>query len=62
MLVEFVLVFEDTQFYSCNKAQGLKTDLKKWNLVVFGNIDDYKCSLMEELRALVDGRRIRWLH
>lgn len=34
------------------KLKALKQDLKKWNLEVFGHIDNQKSTLLEELQEL----------
>mgnify|MGYP000950036620 CR=1 FL=1 len=35
-----------------SKLKALKQDLKKWNLEVFGHIDNQKITLLEELQEL----------
>lgn len=45
--------FEGTpNFIFAGKLKALKQDLKKWNLEVFGNIDNQKTTLSEALQEL----------
>ncbi|KAG6650605.1 hypothetical protein CIPAW_06G055500 [Carya illinoinensis] len=39
-------------FIFAGKLKALKQDLKKWNLEVFGHIDNQKSALLEELQVL----------
>ncbi|KAF5476218.1 hypothetical protein F2P56_007951, partial [Juglans regia] len=39
-------------FILAGKLKALKQDLKKWNLEVFGHIDDQKSAMLEELQEL----------
>ncbi|KAG6635923.1 hypothetical protein CIPAW_11G076800 [Carya illinoinensis] len=44
-------------FILVGKLKALKLDLKKWNLEVFGHIDNQKNTLLEELQEL-DGKEL----
>ena len=47
--------------FAC-KIKALKTDLKKWNEEVFGNIDCNKSKLLNDLRVLDDIQEVRALY
>ncbi|KAG6717073.1 hypothetical protein I3842_04G079300 [Carya illinoinensis] len=44
--------FGTPSFILAGKLKALKQDMKKWNLEVFGHIDNQKSSLLEELQDL----------